>query len=104
MMTILNIFNFGSIALLIPFNRFISINTRIYVCSVITAIIFLLIIKYVDHYSFILCMSCLCGISCGTLCTTVIAYAQFFSPKLCFIFILEYYDDVSFYKIDSNLQ
>lgn len=84
MMTILNIFNFGSIALLIPFNKFISIYTRIYICSIMTAIIFITIFKYVDSYSFILGMSCLCGVSCGTLCTTVIAYAQFFSSKLCF--------------------
>ena len=97
MMTLFDIFNFGSIALLIPFNTIISIKTRIIICNLVTAITFLLIIKYVDSYSFSLCISCLCGTTNGVLCVSAIAYAQFFSEKLCFNLCINHYFHLIFF-------
>lgn len=81
MMILLNIFNFAGIAFLIPFNYLISIKTRIIICNVITGIVFVIIVVFNNNYLLIWFISCICGISCGTLCVSIISYAQLFSPK-----------------------
>ena len=80
--TPLNICNFACIALLIPFNHIISISTRIIVCCLTTSLLFLTVTSYVDNYLFLFIVSCCCGMACGTLCVSVIAYAQCFSQSL----------------------
>lgn len=88
MAAVLNVFNFIFTAILIPTSHLISIPVRIVLWSVFTAILLLMVTSFIHHYTFVLLVAIFCGISCGIMCCSIIAFAQIFSKK----YVPNYFD------------
>ncbi len=76
-----NIFNCASIALLVAFHDNISIKSRIILCNLATAFVFVIIPNNAHGYAFLLSSAAFCGATLGILSVSVIEYGQLFTKK-----------------------